>query len=100
MESLLNKEDLNLKQLLIEKETQDEIIEIFGFKHPVEAIECGMLILSSFVKAKKQNCSMMYFYKENSGKGEYYKFDYLKLIEFIKTRPNDTCLHTVKLNKF
>lgn len=93
-------EKLDLKPLSIEKETQDKVMETFGFTNFAHAIECGMLILSSFAQAKEQGCTMMYFYRENEGKGEYYKFDYLKLIEYIKLRPNDTCLHTVKINKY
>lgn len=93
-------EKLDLKPLSIEKETQDKVMTAFNFENPAHMFESAVLVLSSFVQAKEQGCSMMYFYRENEGKGEYYKFDYLKLIEFIKTRPDNTYLHTVKINKY
>ena len=93
-------EKLDLKRLSIDRDTQDEVMDTFKFSHPGEAMECGMLVLSSFAKAKKQGCDMMYFCRENNGKREYFEFNYLKLIDYIKTRPNDTCVHKVELNSF
>lgn len=96
----MNNNELDLKKLSIDAKTQDEVMEAFGFKHFSEAMECGMLILSSFAQAKKQGCDMLYFHRLNGDKHEYLNMDYIKLIEYIKTRPNDTCVHTVKINKY
>ena len=97
----MNEELKDFKKLSIDKKVQDDIMDTFKFEHPGNAMECGMLVLSSFVHAKNQGCDMMYFHRKNSdGNSEYYKFDYIRLIEYIKTRPNDECTHSVKLNNF
>lgn len=99
-----NKEEIEfegtkLRQLNIAAEVQDMVMKEFNFTHPVEPMECGMLVLRTFAEAKQQGCNKLYFVKEVDGKQMYYLFDFIKLIEYVKSKPNDTDVHKIELIK-
>lgn len=91
----------DFKRLSIDAKTQDKVVEVFGLNHPSEAMEIGVLVLNTFAQAKEQGCDMMYFRRTNE-KGEHQciKFDFIKLIDYIKSKPNDEVTHSVKINFF
>jgi hypothetical protein len=99
-----NKEEIEfdvtkLKRLNIDADVQDIVMKEFNFTHPGEAMECGILVLRTLAEAKQQGCNKLYFVKEVDGKQMYYLFDFIKLIECVKSKPNDTDVHKIEFIK-